>query len=198
LPEFVDDGTVAIFMALLLFIVPSKQSPGTALLDWRTARKLPWNIVLLFGGGFALAAGFEETGLSQWVGSQLTVLSLLNPFLIIIIACTLVTFLTELTSNTATAQVILPIIASLAVAIRMNPLLLMLPVTLSASFAFMLPVATPPNAIIFGTNRIRVSDMALTGLLLNFLGVAVITVAIMVLGTTVFDIDALTLPTWAE
>ena len=197
-PQFVDDGTVAICMALILFLIPSKNSPGSTILDWNTASGLPWNIVLLFGGGFALAAGFKETGLSQWIGSQLQFFSVLNPVFVVAMASTLVTFLTELTSNTATAQVILPVIASLAVAIQVNPLLLMLPVTLSASCAFMLPVATPPNAIIFGTGRIRVTDMATTGILINLLGVILITLTVFTLGWAVFTIDLSSVPAWAQ
>ncbi|MFQ6675112.1 MAG: SLC13 family permease [Fidelibacterota bacterium] len=197
-PEFVDDGTVAIAMAVILFLIPSKKDPSTTVLNWKTAVQLPWNIVLLFGGGFALAAGFVRTGLSGWLGNQLEVASVLTPFFIVVLACTLVTFLTELTSNTATAQVILPIIASLAIAIHVNPLLLMLPVTLSASCAFMLPVATPPNAIVFGTQRLKVADMARAGLFVNLTGVVIIPLAVFTLALPLFGIDLGSLPAWAQ
>ena len=193
-PKFVDDGTVAIVMALLLFIIPAKRNKGTRLMDWETAKELPWGIVLLFGGGFALAGGFKESGLSTWAGSALSGLSTLNPIILIIILCLAVTFLTELTSNTATTEMILPILAGLAVAIKMNPLFLMIPATLSASCAFMLPVATPPNAIIFGTGRIKIYEMARVGILLNIIGAFIITLAIFTTGKVVFGIDPAVFP----
>jgi sodium-dependent dicarboxylate transporter 2/3/5 len=166
-------------------------------MDWHAAVKLPWGIVILFGGGFALAAGFEQSGLSNWLGGQLVGFGQYPPVLIIIVVCLMMTFLTELTSNTATTQMILPILASLAVAIKINPLMLMIPATLSASCAFMLPVATPPNAIIFGSGRITVNQLVKTGILLNFIGVVIITLAIYLLGRYVFNIDLSQFPDWA-
>ncbi len=193
-PKFADDGTVAIVMALLLFIIPAKGNKGARLMDWESAKDLPWGIVLLFGGGFALAGGFKESGLSTWAGSALSGLSTLNPIILIILLCLAVTFLTELTSNTATTEMILPILAGLAVAIKMNPLFLMIPATLSASCAFMLPVATPPNAIIFGTGRIKIYEMARVGILLNIIGAFIITLAIFTTGKVVFGIDPSVFP----
>ena len=174
-PEFVNDGTVAILMAGLLFFIPTKSKPGERILNWETATRLPWQIVLLFGGGFALATGFKESGLTVWFGEQLHWLAGIHPFFIILVIALVVTFLTELTSNTATTEMILPIMAGLALSLKVNPLLLMVPATISASMAFMLPVATPPNAIIFGTNRLTVADMAKTGLVLNLIGAIIIT-----------------------
>lgn len=197
--RFINDGTVAITMAFLLFLIPAKnrkKGSSNKVLTWKTAARLPWNIVLLFGGGFALAAGFKESGLSSWLGGHLEGLGSLHPILVIACICLLITFLTELTSNTATAQILLPILAALAVSIRVNPLLLMIPGTLSCSFAFMLPVATPPNAIVFGTDRLRVSDMARMGIILNLIGAFVITLAVFLIGKTVFGIDLSTLPSW--
>jgi sodium-dependent dicarboxylate transporter 2/3/5 len=133
-------------------------------------RKIPWEIILLFGGGFALAEGFVATGLSETIGAQFAGLQGMPIYLLILIICLSITFLTELTSNTATAQIILPILASLSVQLNLDPFLLMIPATLSASMAFMMPVATPPNAIIFGSDRIKVKDMAKTGLAINFIG----------------------------
>ncbi len=144
---FIDDGTIAIFVALLLFLIPSRHKKGGKIMDWKTAVKLPWGIVILFGGGFALASGFMESGLATWMGGQLTGFGHFSPILIIGGICLMMTFLTELTSNTATTEMILPILGSLAVAIQLNPLLLMIPATLSASCAFMLPVATEPMGI---------------------------------------------------
>jgi solute carrier family 13 (sodium-dependent dicarboxylate transporter), member 2/3/5 len=196
-PSFIDDGTVAIVIALVMFLIPSRSEIGGWIMDWRTATKLPWGIVILFGGGFALAGGFTQSGLSQWLGAQLTGFSEFSTPVIIISICLMMTFLTELTSNTATTQMLLPILASLSVAIKVNPLLLMIPATISASCAFMLPVATPPNAIIFGSGKIRISQMARTGLVLNFVGAALIVIFIYVLGQYVFNINLKQFPEWA-
>jgi sodium-dependent dicarboxylate transporter 2/3/5 len=183
-PDFVDDSTVAVLMAVLLFLIPCKSEKGGRIMNWATAVKLPWDIVLLFGGGFALASGLKESGLSTWLGNQLIGLSLFPPILIIVLICTMITYLTELTSNTATTEMVLPILAGVAVAIKINPLLLMVPATLSASCAFMMPVATPPNAIIFGTKRLRIADMAKGGILLNLIGIILITLTIYFLKKT--------------
>ncbi|MCX6224301.1 MAG: SLC13 family permease, partial [Bacteroidia bacterium] len=152
-PAFINDGTVAIALSLPLFMIPAKGRAGSRIMDWETASHLPWDIVLLFGGGFALANGFRDSGLSLWLGGQLRGLSVLHPIIIILIISLLVTFLTELTSNTATTEMILPVLSGMAIATHTHPLLFMLPATLSASMAFMLPAGTPPNAIIFGTRR---------------------------------------------
>jgi sodium-dependent dicarboxylate transporter 2/3/5 len=135
-------------------------------------------IVLLFGGGFALAAGFKTSGLSAWIGEHLSKLAHLHIIFIVVSICLLITFLSELTSNTATSQMILPILASLSTAIRINPLILMIPATLSVSFTFMLPVATPPNAIIFGTQRLRIYDMVKIGFILKPFGIILTTAAV--------------------
>ena len=158
-------------------------------MDWKTAVKLPWNIILLFGGGFALASGFMESGLSIWFGEQLIWVDSLHPIFIILAISLMVTFLTELTSNTATTEMLLPILAGLAISLKVNPLLFMVPATLSASLAFMLPVATPPNAIIFGTNRIKIRDMARIGLFLNIIGAVVVCLATYFLGKLFLGIE---------
>jgi sodium-dependent dicarboxylate transporter 2/3/5 len=149
LPGFIDDGTVAITMALLLFILPVKKGnlKRKRILTASAFRKIPWEIILLFGGGFALAKGFVSSGLSDLVGEQLSGLSNVPTILLIAVICFTITFLTELTSNTATAQIILPILAALSIQINIDPLLLMVPATISASMAFMMPVATPPYFI---------------------------------------------------
>ena len=195
---FIDDGTIAVAIALLLFLIPSRAQPGARLMDWETAVQLKWGIVLLFGGGFALASGFKESGLSEWMGTQLAGLHDLPPLLIVMGVCLLITFATELTSNTATIEMALPILGSLAVAIEADPLLLMVPATLSASCAFMLPVATPPNAIVFGSGEVRMSDMMRGGILLNLIGVVLITAAVYLLGTSVLGISLDGLPAWAQ
>ena len=193
--DYINDGTVAIALSLILFMIPSKQN--ARLMDWKSARKLPWGIVLLFGGGFALASGFKESGLSQWFGMQLSGLDSFSPGFLIGSICFMITFLTELTSNTATAEMILPILAAVGTAIGRNPLLLMIPATLASSFAFMMPVATPPNAIIFGTNRLRIIDMVKVGFFINLLGVLILTLGVLLLGS-VLDIDPSIMPEWAK
>ncbi|PLX01981.1 MAG: sodium:dicarboxylate symporter [Marinilabiliales bacterium] len=195
-PSFINDGTVAIGMAIILFLIPSKKGK-TKIMDWPTAVKLPWNIVLLFGGGFALATGFKESGLSLWFGEQLSGLAGMPPILIIFTICFGMTFLTELTSNTATTEMLLPVLAGLSVSVNVNPLLFMLPATISASMAFMLPVATPPNAIVFGSNRITVMQMAKNGFILNIIGAIIITLFTYFWGMEVFDLSFGALPPWA-
>jgi sodium-dependent dicarboxylate transporter 2/3/5 len=196
-PTFVTDGTVAVTMATLLFLVPSRSRRGSRVLDWETATRLPWNIVLLFGGGFALAKGFEESGLSRWLGARFDSVTGFHPLVIIAAICLMITFLTELTSNTATSEILLPILAALSVSIGLNPLLLMIPATLSCSLAFMLPVATPPNVIIFGTARLRIADMARAGLVLNLAGVLIVTLGTWFIVRTVLGIDITQMPDWA-
>ncbi|MHC4605608.1 MAG: SLC13 family permease [Planctomycetota bacterium] len=196
IPGYLHDGVVAVALAIPLFMVPARSSPGKHIMDWETAGKLPWGIVLLFGGGFALATGFVESGLSVWMGQQMKGLEGSPPFLIVSCICFMMTFLTELTSNTATTEMALPVLAQLAVAIKVNPLFLMIPATMSCSCAFMLPVATPPNAIIFGTKRLRVLDMVKAGIVLNIFGVVVIAALVFLLARAVLGMD-LSLPEWA-
>ncbi|MEZ5084393.1 MAG: SLC13 family permease [Bacteroidales bacterium] len=195
--SYINDGTVAILASVILFLIPARTLKDKFLMDWETAQGIPWNIVLLFGGGFALASGFKESNLTVWFGSQLSFVADYHPFLVIIVICTMMTFLTELTSNTATTEMLLPILAGLSVSVEINPLLFMLPVTLSGSMAFMLPVATPPNAIVFGTGRLQVMDMARNGLALNFIGVIIISLVTWFIGTRLFDIAIETFPAWA-
>jgi len=193
--DLINDGTVAITMASLLFLIPSR-SDERALLDNNSFSKVPWGIILLFGGGFALAKGFSTTGLSDFIGYQLTGLQSVSPIFIILVTAFMISFLTELTSNTAVTQMILPIVASVSIAIGLNPLLLMLTATLSASMAFMLPVATPPNTIIFASGRIRISEMAKTGFTMNLVGVIIVAVLVYFLGSSIFGLDSF--PTWAK
>ena len=199
-PSLVDDGTVAIAMASVLFFVPTRnrEHGDTRVMGPGVIPRLPWNIVLLLGGGFVLAAGFQETGLARIVGDQFQALGNIPTFGLILLVCLSLTFLTELTSNTATTEMILPILASVAVATGIHPLVLMIPATLSASCAFMMPVATPPNSIVFGSNRITVGEMARTGIFLNLIGVLVIAVVVFTVGLVVFDIDPAVVPEWAS
>ncbi|MDP8237813.1 MAG: DASS family sodium-coupled anion symporter [Candidatus Hatepunaea meridiana] len=198
LKGFVDDGTVAIAMGVLLFIIPSGKGSGQFLMNWDTAKRLPWGILLLFGGGFALANGFKVSGLSEWLGLRLTVLADVPPVIMVAGTSTLLTFLTELTSNTGTTEMILPVLASLAVAVKIHPLLLMLPATISASCAFMLPVATPPNAIIFGSGRVPIAKMATVGIVLNLIGIVLVTTLVMLVIAPMFGLLGVELPDWAH
>lgn len=197
-PKYLNDGTVAIGVALFLFMIPSKSEPGSRILEGKILAKLPWHIVLLFGGGFALAQGFADSGLAIWFGEQMGVLSSIHPFLIIFFVAFFMSFLTELTSNTATTEMLLPILAGIAVTTKINPLIFMVPATMAASLAFMLPVATPPNAIVFGTNRLKILEMMKTGFLLNLIGVIVVAVAMYFWGQLVLGIDISVFPDWAE
>jgi len=197
-PNYINDGTIAIFLASLLFIIPSKSSKSARILDKDIINKLPWRIVLLFGGGFALASGFTESGLSMWFGEQLKWVSNYSPFLVVFVIALMMSFLTELTSNTATTEMLLPILAGLAVSIEVNPLIFMLPATLSASLAFMLPVATPPNAIVFGTNKLLIKDMIRTGFLINIVAVIILSAWVYYMGSYIFDIDIQSFPDWAK
>ncbi|XP_008064902.1 solute carrier family 13 member 2 [Carlito syrichta] len=208
--SMVSDGTVAIFISTIMFIVPSKipgltqnpEKPGKlkappALLSWKTVnQKMPWNIVFLLGGGSALAKGSEQSGLSEWLGDKLTPLQHVPAPAIAFILCLLVATFTECTSNVATTTLFLPILASMAQAICLHPLYVMLPCTLSASLAFMLPVATPPNAIVFSFGGLKVSDMARAGFLLNIIGVLIITLAINSWSFPIFSLH--TFPSWAQ
>ena len=179
-------------------MIPAKSKPGTRILEADSIKKLPWHIVLLFGGGFALAQGFSESGLAIWFGEQLKGLANVHPFILILLIKFFMSFLTELTSNTAPTEMLLPILAGLAMSIKVNPLIFMIPATMAASLAFMLPVATPPNAIVFGTNKIRIKDMMRTGFILNLIGVIIVTLAMYYWGQSVFDIDINVFPEWAE
>ncbi|XP_029372807.1 solute carrier family 13 member 2-like isoform X2 [Echeneis naucrates] len=206
--RYVTDGTVAMFMSSLLFCIPSTfprcqsrhDAPAeahSALLTWDVVHeKMPWNILLLLGGGFALAHGSEKSGLSQWLGESLIPLQNIPPFAISILLCLLVAMFTECSSNTATTTLFLPILASMATAIKIHPLYIMFPCTISASLAFMLPVATPPNAVAFSYGNLKVMDMAKAGFILNFVGVITINIAINTWGVAIFQLN--TFPSWAN
>jgi sodium-dependent dicarboxylate transporter 2/3/5 len=173
--EMVKDSTIAIAGALVLFMIPVNLSRREFLLDWKTAVTIPWDIIILFGGGFALAQGFSESGLTLWLAGQLSVLQGVDVLLIIAVVVLLVIFLTEVTSNTATASLLLPVMGALAVAIDVHPMGLMVAAVIAASFAFMLPVATPPNAIVFSSRYVTIPQMVRAGIWLNLTGVLLIT-----------------------
>lgn len=168
------DPVIAIVGAILMFAVPADWQKRTFLLDWEWARRAPWEVLLLFGGGLSLAQAIDQTGLAAWIGGALGSLAALPLLAVIASAVLLVIFLTELTSNTATVAAFLPVIGAVAVGAGIDPLLLAAPAALAASCAFMLPVATPPNAIVFGSGYVTVPQMIRAGLILNVIGVVVI------------------------
>lgn len=197
-PSYVNDGVVAVAMALILFVLPTRRSESGRLLDGQALGRMPWHIILLFGGGFALATAFTHSGLSTWLGEALKDGAPSSPLVLVTVICFCVTFLTELTSNIATTEMLLPVVGGLCRSLEMNPLYLMVPVTMSCSCAFMMPVATPPNAIVFGSERIRIAEMAAVGVFMNLIGLALIVAAVHVLGPLVLGIDPAVFPDWAR
>ncbi len=183
----IDDTIIAIFGALTLFLIPGGKNDH--ILDWKTALKLPWGILLLFGGGLAIANGFSNTDLSAWVGNGL-IQYRGAPFIIILFIITMtVNFMTEITSNVATASIMLPIVASLAAALGFHPYGLMIAAAISSSCAYMLPVSTPPNAIIFNSGYIKIQEMAKKGFIMNLVSIIIITLAVYYLLPMVWNIN---------
>ena len=173
------DATVALAAVVVMFLLPNGE--GSRLLDWQTAQRIPWGLLILFGGGIAIARAFAESGLNAVLGSALAQLTHWPFALTLIGLCLAVCFLTEVTSNTATAALLMPVMAAAAKAIDMDPKRIMIPVVLCISCAFMLPVATVPNAIVYGTNKVPAKAMARTGLVLNLLVAPVIALLCMAL-----------------
>ncbi len=197
---YIDDTTVALTMAGLLFIIPGgrdEQGRRMPLMNWETAVRLPWGILLLFGGGFTIAHAFQYTGLSGWIGQALAGTGLSHPLSWVLGAGGLMTLLTEITSNTATTQVMLPVLKETAERVGLNPLMLMLPATIASSCAFMLPVATPPNAIVFASGRISMGRMVKCGIVVNLAGIVLVTAVFWFWVTWVLGIDPNTVPDWA-
>ncbi|XP_074641728.1 Na(+)/citrate cotransporter-like isoform X2 [Tubulanus polymorphus] len=200
---YVTDASAGIFITVVLFMFPSKlpsckaKTSAPPLLDWETANsKIPWHIILLLGGGFALADVSQASGLSKWLGTVLSGLKNLEPSVVIFILTIVIALVTNLFSNTATATLMLPILADLAVIIEVNPLYLMLPAAISASFAFMLPVATPPNAMVYASGYVSIKDMVVAGSVVNIICVFTINFAVNTYGYVFFDLG--TYPSWAQ
>jgi sodium-dependent dicarboxylate transporter 2/3/5 len=196
-PTFVTDGTISIGLAILLFLIPVRGNESTAVMDWATAARLPWHIVLLFGGGFALSKGFEVSGLSEWLGGQLTGLRVLPLSMFIALMCLGICFMSEFTSNLATTQLVLPILAAIAVRLEVNPLALLIPATVACSWGFMMPVGTPPNAIVFGTGWVKMVEMARVGFVINLIAIAVTVVAASTWARWIWGISDV-FPAWAR
>jgi sodium-dependent dicarboxylate transporter 2/3/5 len=193
----VHDATVAIAAALALFIIPVDWRRGVFTLNWKAAREIPWGILILFGGGIALGKGVSESGLAARIAGGMGVLSGAPFVLLVMAAALLVTFLTEVTSNTAIATIFIPVLAATAIGLGVHPFSLMIPAAISASCAFMLPVATPPNAIVFSSGAIPMTRMMRTGIVMNLVGVVLVTLVIYLLAVPVFGITFGSLPVWA-
>lgn len=183
-----NDTSVALIAALLLYAIPSSLKQGEFLLDWSSAKDLPWGILLIFGGGLAIAQAFESSGLAASIGASMQGLDGMNIWLFVLLSSALIVMLTEVTSNTASAATFLPILGAIAIGLGQDPLLLMLPVALGASMAFMMPVATPPNAIVFSYEPMKIADMASAGIWLNIVAVLVCFGAVYVLAGQVFGV----------
>lgn len=187
----ITDAGIAIVVGLLLFLLPagSAGKKGVRLLDWDTVLQLPWGVLLLFGGGLALSSQFSSSGLTEWIGSSVAGLEGISALMLVILFTTGIIFLTELTSNTATAATFLPVAGGVAISMGLDPMLLAIPVALAATCAFMLPVATPPNAIAYGSGYVSIGQMVKGGLWLNLIGIVLITLATMTLAVWIFGLQ---------
>ncbi|CAH2302887.1 solute carrier family 13 member 3, partial [Pelobates cultripes] len=209
-PGFTSDAVTGITIAIILFFFPAEKpslkwwfdlkAPNTenrALLSWKKAQDtVPWNIILLLGGGFAMAKGCEASGLSTWIGGRLHPLEGVPPAVAVLLVTILIASFTEFASNTATIIVFLPVLSELAIRLKVNPLYLMIPGTVGCSYAFMLPVSTPPNSIAFSTGHLLVKDMAKTGLLMNLMGVLLLSLAMNTWASSIFQLG--TFPDWVH
>lgn len=188
-----DDTIIAILAGLILFLLPSSNK-GEPIIKWSEAVKMPWGIMILFGGGMALASGFQSSGLAEWIGGQFNLLKMLPIFLLILILITSVNFLTEITSNLATTAMLLPVLAPIAFAIGIHPYVLLVSATVAASCAFMLPVATPPNAVVFGSGYLRIPDMVKTGIWMNIVSIIILSLFVYFILHLVWGFDPYVFP----
>lgn len=172
----IDDTIIAMIGGISLFIIPVSDK-SKRIINWEECKEIPWGIILLFGGGLALAKGFSSTGLAEWIALQLTSMKGLSLIILILVLVASVNFLTEIASNLATTAMLLPVLAPMALALDLHPYMIMVSVTISASCAFMLPVATPPNAVVFGSGYLRIPDMVRSGIWMNLISILLVTVA---------------------
>ena len=186
----IDDTIIVMISALIIFLLPTNDKKRR-LINWEEASKLPWGILLLFGGGMALASGFKESGLALWIGTQMTLLDGINLFLLLFILIASVNFLTEITSNLATTAMLLPILYPMAMTIDVHPFILMVSAAVAASCAFMLPVATPPNAVVFGSGYLRIPDMVRVGIWMNVLSIILLSVFVYYVLPYLWEFDPL-------
>ena len=196
-PDAIRDDTVAILAATVLFITPVDLRKGEFVLDWNWAKRIPWDILILFGGGLALANGLETVKLVDWIGGKFALLEGVSPFVIVLTICAGITLVGELASNVAMITIMIPILVGAAPVLNIHPLLLMVPATLAASCGFMLPVATPPNAIVFGTGKIPIPRMVRAGIAIDILGILLVTFLGYYVVTAVLGIDVGAFPAWA-
>ncbi len=186
----IDDTIIAMMAGISLFVINSGDE-NNRIISWKDAVKVPWGIILLFGGGMALASGFEASGLALWIGMQMTLLQVLPLLLLILVVIFCVNFITELTSNLATTAMLLPILAPTAVQLDLNPYMLLVATTVAASCAFMLPVASPPNAVVFGSGYLRIPDMVRTGIWMNIISILILTAMVYLMLPLLWDFDPL-------
>jgi len=188
-----DDTIIAIVFSLVLFVIPTKDRKGM-LMTWESAVQLPWGIILLFGGGMALAKAFDTSGLAVWLGQQMTAFGNLPLFVLLLLLVAAVNFLTEITSNLATTAMMLPVLAPLALEVGVHPFGLMVGAAVAASCAYMLPVATPPNAVVFGSGYLRIPDMVSKGFVMNLVSILIISIFIYLLLPLLWNIDLTAFP----
>jgi sodium-dependent dicarboxylate transporter 2/3/5 len=184
----IDDTIIAIFFAIVLFLIPSKNQKGV-LIRWEEAVQIPWGIIILFGGGMALAKAFDSSGLALWLGNQMTLLQGVSLLLLILLLVTAVNFLTEITSNLATTAMLMPVLAPMALKVDVHPFALMVGAAVAASCAFMLPVATPPNAVVFGSGYLRIPDMVQKGIWMNLISILIVTLMVYFAIPWLWEID---------
>ena len=189
-----NDTSIGLLGALLLFLIPTSKT--TRACNWETANKIPWGILLLVGGGIALSKAFNSSGLAIWIGEFSNYFYGYNIYLLIFIAVALIIYLTELNSNTATVATFMPILIIFAISVNQNPSFFVIPATIAASCAFMLPIATPPNAVVFGSGKIAIKDMIKAGFLLNIISIVVVTIISIIFIKLVFDAQIGELPNW--
>jgi sodium-dependent dicarboxylate transporter 2/3/5 len=193
-----NDSTIAIMAAIFLFIIPSNRPKRKRLIDWQVAQNIPWGALILIGGGLSLATVINSSGLATWIGSLSSNLSNISIVFIVLICIASIIVLTELTSNTATASTFIPIMGATALGLGQDPLLLIIPATLAASCAFMMPVATPPNTIAYASGHLKISDMIKAGIWLNIISIIIIGVIITLILGPVFDVELNKIPIWAK
>jgi len=197
-PKLVTDAAIGMAGAILLFLIPIDMKRNTFVMDWHWASKMPWGVLILFGGGLSMADGFKVTKLADWIGSQVSLLENAPILVLVVSVAALIIFLTELTSNTATAAMVMPILSAVAIGLGQSPLLLVIPAAIAASCAFMLPVATPPNAIVFGSGYVTIPQMVRSGFGLNVIGVVVTVLVTYLLAIPALDIVIDQIPTWSQ
>jgi len=196
-PKLVTDAAIAMTGALVLFLIPINLKKNIFVMDWHWASKMPWGVLILFGGGLSMAGGFKATELATWIGQQVGLLDTAPVLVLVIAVATLIIFLTELTSNTATSAMVMPILSAVAIGLGQNPLLLVVPAAIAASCAFMLPVATPPNAIVFGSGYVTIPQMVRSGVGLNIIGIVITVVITYLVVLPMFGVEVGVIPDWA-